>query len=148
MDTMIASNPKVMMGKPVIAGTRITVESILERLGGGETIEDLLEVVAKGGRQRAHPGHFVHPQPPFHEGVTSAVAIGVVDARVAAHADEHMRITLSGAILVHQRFPEGERMDPRVPEVVATAMVEILPVYEQHHPRRHGPRQRGHRQEE
>jgi uncharacterized protein (DUF433 family) len=43
MDTMIASNPKVMMGKPVIAGTRITVESILERLGAGETIEDLLE---------------------------------------------------------------------------------------------------------
>ena len=43
METMIASNPKVMMGKPVIAGTRITVESILERLGAGETIEDLLE---------------------------------------------------------------------------------------------------------
>jgi uncharacterized protein (DUF433 family) len=39
----IVSNPKVMMGKPVIAGTRITVESILERLGAGETVEDLLE---------------------------------------------------------------------------------------------------------
>lgn len=43
MDSMIVSNPKVMMGKPVIAGTRITVESILERLGAGETTEDLLE---------------------------------------------------------------------------------------------------------
>ncbi|MDN3514288.1 MAG: DUF433 domain-containing protein [Candidatus Brocadia sp.] len=28
----IVSNPKVMMGKPVIAGTRITVELILEKL--------------------------------------------------------------------------------------------------------------------
>lgn len=28
-----------MMGKPVIAGTRITVESILEKLGAGETVE-------------------------------------------------------------------------------------------------------------
>ena len=38
----VASDPAVMMGKPVIAGTRITVESILERLGAGETVEDLL----------------------------------------------------------------------------------------------------------
>lgn len=35
----IESKPKVMMGKPVIAGTRITVESILEKLGAGETVE-------------------------------------------------------------------------------------------------------------
>jgi uncharacterized protein (DUF433 family) len=39
----IASNPKVMMGKPVIAGTRITVELILEKLAAGETIEQILE---------------------------------------------------------------------------------------------------------
>jgi len=32
-----------MMGKPVIAGTRITVESILEKLAAGETVEQLLE---------------------------------------------------------------------------------------------------------
>ena len=31
-----------MMGKPVIAGTRITVESILERLAAGETKERIL----------------------------------------------------------------------------------------------------------
>ena len=39
----IVSNPKVMMGKPVIAGTRITVELILEKLAAGETIERILE---------------------------------------------------------------------------------------------------------
>ena len=40
---MVASNPGVMMGKPVIAGTRITVESILGRLAAGETVEQVLE---------------------------------------------------------------------------------------------------------
>ena len=42
MDARIESSPDVMMGKPVIGGTRITVESILERLGAGESIEDVL----------------------------------------------------------------------------------------------------------
>ncbi|GIW41286.1 MAG: hypothetical protein KatS3mg076_1863 [Candidatus Binatia bacterium] len=39
----IVSDPSVMLGKPVIAGTRITVESILEKLAAGETIDELLE---------------------------------------------------------------------------------------------------------
>jgi uncharacterized protein (DUF433 family) len=32
-----------MMGKPVIVGTRITVELILGKLAAGETIEQILE---------------------------------------------------------------------------------------------------------
>lgn len=40
---LIEVNPKKMMGKPVIKGTRITVELILEKLSHGETVEDLLE---------------------------------------------------------------------------------------------------------
>ena len=39
----IESNSAVMLGKPVIAGTRITVESILEKLAHGESIEQILE---------------------------------------------------------------------------------------------------------
>ena len=39
----IGSGPDVMMRKPVVEGTRITVESILEELGAGRTIEQLLE---------------------------------------------------------------------------------------------------------
>ena len=35
-------NSKVMMGKPCIKGTRVTVELILEKLGDGGTIEYLL----------------------------------------------------------------------------------------------------------
>jgi uncharacterized protein (DUF433 family) len=41
--SLIVSDPKIMMGKPVVAGTRITVELILEKLSAGETIEDLLD---------------------------------------------------------------------------------------------------------
>jgi uncharacterized protein (DUF433 family) len=39
----IEINPKIMMGKPVIKGTRITVELIMEQLAAGRSIEDLLE---------------------------------------------------------------------------------------------------------
>ena len=38
----IAQNPSIMMGKPVIRGTRITVELILRSLGGGVSIEEFL----------------------------------------------------------------------------------------------------------
>ena len=31
------------MGKPVIAGTRITVELVLEKLAAGETVEQILD---------------------------------------------------------------------------------------------------------
>jgi uncharacterized protein (DUF433 family) len=40
---LIVSNPDIMLGKPIVVGTRITVELILEKLAAGETIEDLLE---------------------------------------------------------------------------------------------------------
>jgi uncharacterized protein (DUF433 family) len=40
--TLIVSNPKVMLGKPVIRGTRITVELILEKFAAGQTEEQIL----------------------------------------------------------------------------------------------------------
>ncbi|HEX5472316.1 MAG TPA: DUF433 domain-containing protein, partial [Lacipirellulaceae bacterium] len=40
---LIISDPAVMMGKPVISGTRITVELILEKFAAGESIEQLLD---------------------------------------------------------------------------------------------------------
>ena len=42
----IEVNPKILMGKPVIKGTRISVEQILEKLSAGETENEIL---------RAHP---------------------------------------------------------------------------------------------
>ena len=38
----ISVNPKVMVGKPVIRATRLTVEHILGRLAHGATTPDLL----------------------------------------------------------------------------------------------------------
>jgi len=73
-EPMIASDPNVMMGKPVVAGTRVTVDLILEKLGGGEPIEALLEshprltrdgVLAASGTLRRHyaPRSFIPSAP-------------------------------------------------------------------------------------
>jgi len=51
---IIQSNPLVMMGKPVIAGTRITVELILEKLAAGETVEQILEAHPRMTREAIH----------------------------------------------------------------------------------------------
>ncbi len=42
----IELNPEVCNGKPVIQGTRITVQTVLSYLSAGDTVEDVL---------RAHP---------------------------------------------------------------------------------------------
>lgn len=42
----VKRDPKVTTGKPVIVGTRITVEHILRMLGAGDSVETIL---------RAHP---------------------------------------------------------------------------------------------
>jgi uncharacterized protein (DUF433 family) len=39
----IESKPEIMFGKPIIRGTRITVEHILRKLAGGKTLEDILQ---------------------------------------------------------------------------------------------------------
>lgn len=39
----IESNPKIMLGKPVIKGTRITVELILEKMSAGRSVDDILK---------------------------------------------------------------------------------------------------------
>jgi uncharacterized protein (DUF433 family) len=62
---LIISDPEVMMGKPVVAGTRITVELILEKMAAGHTIEDLLT---------AHPRL-------TREGILAALAFGAAALR-------------------------------------------------------------------
>jgi uncharacterized protein (DUF433 family) len=39
----ISSDPKILFGKPVIKGTRVPVDLILEKLGKGETVAQLLK---------------------------------------------------------------------------------------------------------
>jgi uncharacterized protein (DUF433 family) len=38
----IEINPNIMFGKPVIKGTRVTVEQILRKLAGGMTVEEII----------------------------------------------------------------------------------------------------------
>lgn len=38
----VHADPAVLAGKPVVRGTRIPVELILEKLGAGETVEQVL----------------------------------------------------------------------------------------------------------
>ncbi|MCW5906511.1 MAG: DUF433 domain-containing protein [Chitinophagales bacterium] len=42
-NTYIERNPQIMMGKPVIAGTRITVELIMRKFAGGYNLQQLLD---------------------------------------------------------------------------------------------------------
>ena len=43
MQSLIEINPAVCHGRPIVAGTRITVAQILGALAGGDSIEDILE---------------------------------------------------------------------------------------------------------
>ena len=69
----IVTDPKFMMGKPVVAGTRITVELILEKLAAGETVEQIVQAhprLTEGGVRaalrfaaEALGSEIVHPTP-------------------------------------------------------------------------------------
>jgi len=50
----IVSNLDVMMGKPVVSGTRITVEMILRKLGAAESFEQLLDAHPRLTREAVH----------------------------------------------------------------------------------------------
>lgn len=39
----IIRDPQIMLGKPLIKGTRLTVELILRKLAGGYSVENLIE---------------------------------------------------------------------------------------------------------
>lgn len=47
----IEVNPGVMMGKPVVRGTRIPIELLLRKLGEGATEEDLLDAYPRLTRE-------------------------------------------------------------------------------------------------
>ena len=41
--TRIVCDPEIMLGKPTVEGTRLTVETLLEKLASGYSQEDLLQ---------------------------------------------------------------------------------------------------------
>jgi uncharacterized protein (DUF433 family) len=65
----ISSNPYRQGGRPTISGTRITVEIILDKLAGGQTIEDILADYPHLTREQilnaiAYAARLVHSQSP------------------------------------------------------------------------------------
>ena len=50
----IITNPDVMLGKPVIKGTRIPVELIIRKLGEGATLEDVLDAYPNLKKEDIH----------------------------------------------------------------------------------------------
>jgi uncharacterized protein (DUF433 family) len=58
----VETNPAVLGGKPVIAGTRIGVDLILEKIGDGETIDEILRDYPRLSREqmRAAIRHAIH----------------------------------------------------------------------------------------
>jgi len=47
----ISANPKVMLGKPVIKGTRISVELILRKIAGGYSFDEIIEMYPHIGKE-------------------------------------------------------------------------------------------------
>ncbi len=45
LDNLVEANPAIMMGKPVMNGTRSTVASIIERMAAGETEPQILRAL-------------------------------------------------------------------------------------------------------
>jgi uncharacterized protein (DUF433 family) len=43
MKTLIIMDPAICNGRPVVRGTRITVQTVMEFLAAGDTVEDVLE---------------------------------------------------------------------------------------------------------
>jgi uncharacterized protein (DUF433 family) len=51
MKPRIISDPDIMVGKPTIEGTRLTVELILEELAAGRSIDELLHSYPRLSRE-------------------------------------------------------------------------------------------------
>ena len=68
----IKRDPKVMMGKPVIVGTRITVEHILRCLASGDSLEHMLRNYPHLVAEDIHAAQAFAADYLAHEGIEAA----------------------------------------------------------------------------
>ena len=68
----IERDPKVMSGKPVIAGTRITVEHILRCLAAGDSIKHIIENYPHLTEDDIHAAQAYAADYLAHEGIVAA----------------------------------------------------------------------------
>ena len=65
----IIVDPEIRFGKPVIEGTRVPVELVVGKLGGGMSMEDVMDeyvltredILAALSYRVAHPAHGLRP---------------------------------------------------------------------------------------
>lgn len=50
----ISSDPKIMLGKPCVIGTRVTVDAILEDLAAGQSETEILASYPRLNREGIH----------------------------------------------------------------------------------------------
>ena len=102
----IISDPDVMMGKPVVAGTRITVELILEELGHGQPIDNLVS---------SYPAL-------TYEGVLAALEYAAKVLRLECGADPDGSLLVGLAFLADENVEtEIVQLGPRSPVRPASA---------------------------
>lgn len=53
-DRHITRNPGISGGEPIIVGTRITVRQMVERMRGGDSVEDIIEALPHIGAGQIH----------------------------------------------------------------------------------------------
>lgn len=92
MNPLIDISPEVMLGKPVIRRTRITVELILQKLSSGATIEELLEAhprlsergiqaaIEFGKERTSKPKNWSQGAPGLHKEVWQGVGVSDLGA--------------------------------------------------------------------
>lgn len=51
-DKIVSIDPEIMHGTPVFAGTRVPIQSLIDFIEGGETIEDFLDGFPTVSRQQ------------------------------------------------------------------------------------------------
>ena len=82
---LIVSDPNVMLGKPVVRGTRTTVELILETLEAGQTEDQLLQAHPRGSRMRRYWLHWRLPQK--HCAPMSSIHLSVLRCEVGGRRE-------------------------------------------------------------
>ena len=82
---LIQSHPSIMMGKPVIAGTRIPVELILEKLAAGETADQLLEAHPRLTKEGIQAARQTVEHGAGQEGTSVELSLPVSGTRMGGH---------------------------------------------------------------
>ena len=105
-EKLIVSDPEVMAGQPVIAGTRLTVNTLLEDLAGGATIDQFLE---------AHPEL-------SREGIEAALRFAAETVRASSPVSDSLPLEIFGPHSVSMNEEPAIAIRAFVPDAQSVAI--------------------------